>query len=84
MDFLISGCTIDDLISEGGKVVSRFTLTCTHTGDFMSLQSSGKRLTLTGLTLGRIAHNHIVEEWGGTDWLSWQQQLRLISESASA
>ena len=72
--------TIDDLIAEGNKVVKRFTLTCTHTGAFRGIPPSGKRLTLTGLTLGRIAHGQILEEWEGTDWLGWQQQLRIILE----
>jgi steroid delta-isomerase-like uncharacterized protein len=75
--------TIDDLIAEGNKVVKRFTLTCTHTGTFRETPPSGKRLTLTGLTLGRIAHGHILEEWEGTDWLGWQQQLGIIPEPAA-
>jgi steroid delta-isomerase-like uncharacterized protein len=77
-------CTLDDLIAEGDKVVQRFTLTGTHTGAFGELPPSGKRLTLTGLTLGRIAYGHIVEEWRGADWLSWHQQLGLIPESTTA
>ncbi len=75
--------TLDDLIVEGNKVVKRFTLTCTHTGAFRGIPPSGKRLTLTGLTLGRIAHGHILEEWESTDWLGWQQQLGIIPEPAT-
>jgi predicted ester cyclase len=63
------------LIGEGDKIVKRFTLTCTHTGDFMGLPASGRRLTLTGVSLGRMAHGQIIEDWQGADWLSWQQQL---------
>ncbi len=76
--------SIDDMIADGDKVLKRFTLTCTHTGDFMGIPPSGKRLTLTGLTLGRIANGQIVEDWEGADWLGWQQQLGIIPEPTVA
>ena len=72
------------MIAEGDKVLKRFTLTCIHTGDFMGIPPSGKRLTLTGLTLGRIANGQIIEDWEGADWLGWQQQLGIIPEPATA
>ncbi len=64
---------IDDLVSEGDRVVKRFTLTGTHTADFMGIPPSGKTLTLTGLTMGRIANGQIAEDWEGADWLGWRQ-----------
>ncbi len=67
--------TIDDMVAEGNKILQRFTLTCTHTGEFMGLPPSVKKLVLTGLTLERVADGWIVEDWGGADWLGWQQQL---------
>ena len=76
--------TFDDMIAEGDRVLKRFTLTCVHTGDFMGIPPSGKRLTLTGLTLGRIANGQIIEDWEGADWLGWQQQLGIIPEPATA
>ncbi len=76
--------TIDDLVAEGNKVLKRFTLTCTHTGDFMGLPPSGKKLILTGLTLGRVVNGLIVEDWEGADWLGWQQQLGVITEPTTA
>jgi predicted ester cyclase len=72
--------TLDDLLAEGDRVVQRFTLTGTHTGDFLGLSPGGTRLTLTGLALGRITYGQIVEEWRGADWLSWYQQLGLVLE----
>ena len=75
--------TIDDLIVEGNTIVKRFTLTCTHTGAFSGMPASGKRLTLTGLTLSRMAHGQILEEWESTDWLGWQQQLGIIPETTT-
>lgn len=76
--------TIDDMISEGDEVLKRFTLTGAHTGDFMGIPPSGKRLTLTGLTLGRLANGQIIEDWEGADWLGWQQQLGVIPAPAAA
>lgn len=75
--------TIDEMVAEGNRVLQRFTLTCTHTGDFKGIPPSGKKLVLTGLTLGRVANSQIVEDWGGADWLGWQQQLGIIPETTS-
>jgi len=76
--------SIDDMIAEQDKVLKRFTLTGTHIGDFMGIPPSGKRLTLTGLTIGRISNGQIVEDWEGADWLGWQQKLGIIPELSPA
>jgi predicted ester cyclase len=47
--------TIDDAISEGDKIVKRWTARCTHKGEFMGVPATGKKLEVTGTKVGRKA-----------------------------
>jgi predicted ester cyclase len=72
--------TTEDLIAEGDKVVERWTLTQTHTGEpFMGASASGKRVQVTGISIYRIADGKIVEHWANMDLLGMLQQLGLAS-----
>ena len=59
-DFHLS---LDDMIAEGDKVVSRWTGGGTHTGEFMGIPPSGRQIKITGIIISRIANCKIVEEW---------------------
>lgn len=70
--------TIDDMIVEGGKVVTRFTVTGTHTGEYMGVPATNKKFTTWEITIDRIVDGKFVEEWSRRDNLSIMQQLGLI------
>jgi steroid delta-isomerase-like uncharacterized protein len=70
--------TIEDQIAEGDKVVTRWTFRATHSGDFMGMPPSGKRLDVTGVHIHRIAGGKIVEIWAHPDSLGFMQQLGAI------
>lgn len=60
----------EDIICEGDLVASRWTVQGTHRGEFMGAPPSGQRITITGLSLYRIADGKIVEGWVSDDALS--------------
>jgi steroid delta-isomerase-like uncharacterized protein len=68
----------DDLIAEGDKVVERFTLVGTHKGDFMGIPATGKRVSVTGMSIFRIAGGKIVEHWGENDAIGLMMQLGVL------
>ncbi len=70
--------TIDDLMAEGDKVTKRWTIHATHTGDLSGIPPTGKRITLSGLELFRLANGKIAECWNAYDNLSLLQQLGVI------
>ena len=71
--------TTGDLIAEGDRVVERWTLTGTHTGvPFSGTPASGKKFSVTGISVYRIANGQIVEHWGEMDFLGLLQQLGMI------
>jgi steroid delta-isomerase-like uncharacterized protein len=73
--------TVEDVIAEGDKVVSRWTIRGTHQGEIEEFgPPTGRQVELEGLTLHRIEGGQIVEEWDRYDNLSFMQQLGLVPE----
>ncbi|MFE9597727.1 ester cyclase [Streptomyces hokutonensis] len=70
------GFVIEDQISEGDRVCTRWTWNATHTGDFMGLPATGKRVVMTGVTIHRCGDDgRIAEAWWQYDRLGLMAQL---------
>lgn len=74
--------TTDALFAEGDTVTKRWTYHATHTGDLSGLPPTGRRITMSGLELFRLAGGKIVESWLAYDNLSLMQQLGIIPTPA--
>jgi len=70
--------SIDDIIGEGDKVVTRWILRGTHKGDLMGIAPTGKQVTIWGINIERNANGKRVEEWEAWDVLGLMQQLGVI------
>lgn len=70
--------TIDDMLAEGDRVVTRWTAQGTHQGELMGVPPTGKRITVTAIVIDRIVDGRFVEHWAGRDDLGMYQQLGLI------
>lgn len=70
--------TIDDEITEGDKVVTRFTGRGTHKGPLMGIPPTGKRVTITAIDILRFENGRIAEHWGNQDLLGMMRQLGVI------
>jgi steroid delta-isomerase-like uncharacterized protein len=70
--------TIEDLVAEGDVVAWRWSARGTHRGPLLGLPATGKPVTLTGITIDRIASGRIVERWHQEDNLGLLQQLGAI------
>jgi predicted ester cyclase len=78
---------VDDVIAEGDKVVTRWTLTGTHKGEVKEfrmgpVKPTGKHVKVHGITIHRISGDKIVESWGETGKLEALEQLGLLGEFA--
>ena len=69
---------IEDLIAEGDKVAVRIRMSGTHTGSFMGIPPTGKKVEFTGMYIARIENGMIVEHWGEEDGVSLMRQLGAI------
>src|SRR6266403_2147171 len=77
-----SAITVDDVIAEGDRVVVRWTWQCTHQGAFMGVAATGKRATVTGMAIYRVADGKCVERWVELNMLGLLQQLRGVPTRA--
>ena len=67
--------TIDDLIAEGDKVVSRTTWSGTQKGEFMGIPPTGKQISIGVIDILRVVDGKFVEHWGQMDSAGMMQQL---------
>jgi predicted ester cyclase len=70
--------TVEDLIEEGDKIVSRNTVTGTHQGEYMGLPPTGKSVTYNEIIIVRFAGGRVAETWGVVDVFSQMKQLGVI------
>lgn len=74
--------TIEDQIAEGDRVVTRFTASGTHHGEWQSPlgihQPTGKRFQHEGIRIFQIVDGRLAETWGGADTLRQLQQLGVL------
>jgi steroid delta-isomerase-like uncharacterized protein len=70
--------TLGALIAEDDRVAYRLTWTGTHTGEFMGIAPTGKRVTVTETRVDQIANGKIMRHDGDSDQLGMLQQLGVI------
>lgn len=61
-------------------VVTRFTATGTHKGEFQGISPTNKKVRITGIVINRIEGNKIVERWTEIDALGILAQLGVVPE----
>jgi len=69
---------IADQVVAGDKVVSRWQATGVHAGEFNGIPATGRRVSLTGISIDRIAGGRIVESWEVTDDAGLLRQLGVM------
>jgi predicted ester cyclase len=73
--------SVEDILADGDKVVSRVRFRGTHQGETEEFgPPTGRQLEQEGITIHRIEGGKIVEEWNQFDNLSILQQLGLAPE----
>jgi steroid delta-isomerase-like uncharacterized protein len=70
--------TIDDLLAEGDKVTTRWTVTGTHQSEFAGIPATGKPVTVAAINIHRIVDGKVQEGWLNWDALGMMQQLGVI------
>lgn len=66
---------IEDQIAEGDKVLTRFTISGTHTTEYEGVPPTNKQATWTGMFLYRIVDGKIVERWANWDKAGLLEQI---------
>jgi steroid delta-isomerase-like uncharacterized protein len=76
--------TVDEQFAEGNMVATRWTGRGTHDGELMGIAPTKKQVTVSGITISKLADGKVVEEWSNWDTLGMLQQLGAVPEPARA
>ena len=61
--------TVEDMLAEGDKVATRWTIRGTHQGELMGIPPTGKQVEASGITIHRVSGG---KSWrGGRSWTTW-------------
>jgi steroid delta-isomerase-like uncharacterized protein len=71
--------TVHDQVAEDDKVVTRWSATGTHTGDFAGVPATGRVITVSGIHIHRIRHGRLIEHWEELNLLGALRQLGVMS-----
>jgi predicted ester cyclase len=75
-----SHVTIEDMIAEGDRVVSKKTFNGTHTGELNGIPPTGNRVSIQYVDIMRLREGQIVEHWLSMDQPSFLRQLGVVPE----
>ena len=74
--------TIEDIIVEDNKAVSRLRFSVTHRGEFGGIPPTGKKIDVQAIDIVAYRDGKLIEHWGVTDQMAMMQQLGVIEEPA--
>jgi predicted ester cyclase len=74
-DFAI---TMGESVSSGDMIAYRMSFTATHSGEFMGVPATGKKVTVSETHLDRITNGKIVSHTGDLDMLGLLQQIGAV------
>jgi predicted ester cyclase len=75
--------TVEDQVAEGDKVVTRYTASGSHQGEFFGVATTGNRIEMSGIQIDRFDEESgkMVEEWPEYDLLGAMKQMGAVPES---
>jgi steroid delta-isomerase-like uncharacterized protein len=74
---------VQKMIREGDMVVTYYTATATHEGEWLGIPATGKKVEYAGVNIFRIACGKVVESWGVANHLGLLQQIGGMSSVAT-
>ena len=69
---------IEDMFSEGDKLVTRYSGHGTHRGELMGIPPTGREASISGIAIDRFQDGQSVEHWEIFDQFGLMQQLGVI------
>ena len=69
---------IDAQVAEGDQIVTLWTATGTHQGEWGGFPPTGKQASVQGMSLSTYQNGKIFESWLAVDMLDFMQQLGVV------
>jgi steroid delta-isomerase-like uncharacterized protein len=76
--------TVEQQFADADMVATRWTARGTHEGELMGFPPSGRRVTVSGLTISRFKDGKIAEEYQNWDVFGLMQQIGAVHAVALA
>jgi steroid delta-isomerase-like uncharacterized protein len=76
--------TILDEIAEGDRVALRWEVTGRHQKEIMGIPATGRSISVSGMTIYRLAEGRVVECWWNMDSMAMMRQLGALPELVHA
>ena len=73
---------VEQVVDDGKCIAARWVATMTHKGDHLGVPASGKRASVTGMSMARLRDGKMVEGWNNWDMLALMQQVDAIQPAA--
>ena len=70
--------TVEEQIAEGEKVVTRFTMSGSHQGEFLGIAPTGKSVQVWGIVIDVVREGKFAESRIIMDMMSLMQQLGVL------
>ena len=67
--------TIEDMITEKGKLVVSWIISGTHKGEFMDIPATDRKVSVEGITIHHITNGKILDSFARWDALGLMRQL---------
>jgi steroid delta-isomerase-like uncharacterized protein len=67
-----------DMIEDDDRVAVQFTMSGTHTGEFLGVPPTGRAFGITAFDIVRFEDGQAIEHWGQADDLAMLMQLGLL------
>lgn len=72
------------LLAEGDDVAVHWRITGTHTGEYIGIPATNRRVDTNGIVIYRFRDGKVVEEWQRSDDLGMMQQLGVLPDEFGA
>jgi steroid delta-isomerase-like uncharacterized protein len=69
---------LHEMIAEGDAVAARYSMYGTHTGTFLGIPATGKRISIGGTAFYHVKDGKMVDDYPGFDALSLMQQIGVV------
>ncbi|PSP69462.1 DUF4440 domain-containing protein [Halobacteriales archaeon QH_8_67_27] len=74
--------TTETVVAEGDTVTVRYTVSGTHSGEYMDVRPTGNAAEWTGMAMYRVEDDEIAEIWIEEDRLGLLEQLEAVDPPA--
>ena len=75
--------TVEDVIAEGDKVMTRVTARGTFLGECIGYRPNGNVIEISGIAVHRIANGRLAEHWAHADMAGFMDQIGAAPGPAS-